>query len=102
MLGAIATSSVLNACFTSTQNQAQVPSPAATDTAMQGMDHNNMGGMNQGSMAMDLGPADAEIVRAQDKEINQMKQWRQALYPKASAPVASQKWGTPCRCLKIR
>ena len=31
----------------------------------------------------------AEIITAQDKEINQMKQWRQAWYPKASAePIA--------------
>ena len=121
-LGAIATSSVLNAC-TSAQNQAQAPSPAATDAgSMQGMDHSSMG-----KMAMNMGPADADfdlrfvdamtphhqgavqmakeaqqkskrpeiqklaadIVKAQDKEINQMKQWRQAWYPKASAePVA--------------
>ena len=121
-LGAIATSSVLNAC-TSAQNQAQAPSPAATDAgSMQGMDHSSMG-----KMAMNMGPADADfdlrfvdamtphhqgavqmakeaqqkskrpeiqklaadIIKAQDKEINQMKQWRQAWYPKASAePVA--------------
>ncbi|PSB15060.1 DUF305 domain-containing protein [Phormidesmis priestleyi ULC007] len=127
-LGAIATSSFLNACSTSVQNQAQAPSPAATDAgSMQSMDHSNMNGMNHGSMSMDLGPADAEIdlrfvdamtphhqgavemakeaqqkskrpeiqklaagiLKAQDKEINQMKQWRQAWYPKASAePVA--------------
>lgn len=38
-LGTIATSSVLNACSTSPQTQAQAPSPTATDTgAMQGMD----------------------------------------------------------------
>ena len=31
----------------------------------------------------------ADIIKAQDKEINQMKQWRQAWYPKASAePIA--------------
>ena len=31
----------------------------------------------------------ANIIQAQDKEINQMKQWRQAWYPKASAePIA--------------
>ncbi|MBD1820961.1 DUF305 domain-containing protein [Cyanobacteria bacterium FACHB-DQ100] len=127
-LGAIATSSFLNACSTSAQNQAQAPSPAATDAgSMRGMDHSNMNHGNMGSMAMDLGPADAEfdprfidamtphhqgavemakeaqqkskrpeiqklaadIIKAQDKEISQMKQWRQAWYPKASAkPVA--------------
>jgi len=128
-LGAIATSSVLSACSTAAQNQAQAPSPAATNAgAMQGMDHSNMGGMNHGSnMSMDLGPADAEfdlrfvdamtphhqgavvmakeaqqkskrpeikklaanIIQAQDKELKQMKQWRQAWYPKASAePIA--------------
>ncbi len=122
-LGAIATSSFLNACSTAAQNQAQAPSPAAADAgSMQGMDHSSM---NHGSM--DLGPADAEfdlrfidamtphhqgavemakeaqqkskrpeirklaadIINAQDKEMSQMKQWRQAWYPKASAePVA--------------
>jgi uncharacterized protein (DUF305 family) len=121
-LGAIA-SSVLSACSTAAQNQAQVPSPAPTDAgAMQGMDHSNMG-----NMSMDLGPAGAEfdlrfvdamtphhqgavvmakeaqqkskrpeiqklaanIIEAQDKELNQMKQWRQAWYPTASTePVA--------------
>jgi uncharacterized protein (DUF305 family) len=131
VLGAIATSSVLSACSTAAQNQAQVPGPTATDAgAMQGMDQNNMGTMNHGSMGnmpMDLGPADADfdlrfidamtphhqgavvmakeaqqkskrpeikklaanIIKAQDKELSQMKQWRQAWYPKASAePVA--------------
>ena len=59
MLGAIATSSVLNACSTSAQNKVQAPSPAATDAgAMQGMDRSKMGGMNHG---MDLGPANAEF-----------------------------------------
>lgn len=86
-----------------------------------------MGDMSHSSMAMDLGPADAEfdlrfvdamtphhqgavvmakealqkskrseikqlaasIIKAQDKELNQMKQWRQAWYPKANAaPIA--------------
>ncbi len=127
-LGAIATSSFLNAYSTAAQNQAQAPSPAATDAAQKPMDHGSMqhGGMNH-SASMDLGPGDAEfdlrfvdamtphhqgavemakqaqqkskrpeikklaaaIIRAQDKEINQMKQWRQSWYPKASAePVA--------------
>lgn len=58
-LGAITTSSFLNACSTSAQNQVQAPSPAATDAgAMQGMDHSKMGGMNHD---MDLGPANAEF-----------------------------------------
>ncbi|MBM0742158.1 DUF305 domain-containing protein [Phormidium sp. CLA17] len=58
-LGAIASSSVLNACSTSAQNQVQAPSPTATDAgAMQGMDHSKMGGM---SHDMDLGPANAEF-----------------------------------------
>lgn len=124
MLGAIATSSFLNACSTSAQNQAQAPSPTATDAGSQKpMEH---GGINH-STSMELGPADAEfdlrfidamtphhqgavemakeaqqkskrpeiqklaadIIQAQDKEINQMNQWRQAWYPTASAePVA--------------
>ena len=127
-LGTIAASNVLSACSTATQNQAQAPSPAATNAGtMQGMDHSNMGAMNHGSMSMDLGPADAdfdlrfidgmtphhqgavvmakeaqqkskrpeiqtlaaEIIKAQDKELNEMKQWRKAWYPKASAePIA--------------
>ncbi|MGA7932600.1 MAG: DUF305 domain-containing protein [Kovacikia sp.] len=126
-LGTIAASSVLSACSTSVQNQAEA-SPAATEAqAMQGMDHSNMGAMNHGGMSMDLGPADADfdlrfidamtphhqgavvmakeaqqkskrpeiqtlaadIIKAQDKELNEMKQWRQAWYPKASAePIA--------------
>ncbi|AFY36021.1 DUF305 domain-containing protein [Calothrix sp. PCC 7507] len=95
-------------CSTATsQNQTQVPNPHG-------------GGMNH-SMAMDLGPADAnydlrfidgmiphhqgaivmakeaqqksqrpeikkladEIIKAQNQEISQMKQWRTAWYPKA-------------------
>jgi len=134
-LGAIATTSVLNACSSSTQNQAQAPDTTATDAATKQMDHGNMGGMNHGGMMdhsmMDLGPADAEfdlrfidsmiphhegavvmarevlqkskrpelkklaqdIIKAQEKEINQMKQWRTVWYPKApSTPVA---WHAP-------
>lgn len=30
----------------------------------------------------------ADIIKAQDKEIAQMKQWRQAWYPKAATPIA--------------
>ncbi|MDX2240365.1 MAG: DUF305 domain-containing protein [Leptolyngbyaceae cyanobacterium bins.302] len=129
-LGAIATTSVLNACSSSAQNQAQAPNATATDAGSKQMDHGNMGGMNHGGMdhsRMDLGPADAEfdlrfidsmiphhegavvmakaaqqqskrpeiqklaadIIKAQDKEIAQMQQWRTAWYPKApSTPVA--------------
>lgn len=128
-LGAIATSSLLNACSTAAQNLAQTPSPVATDAGLQKpMEHGSMqhGGMNH-STSMELGPADAEfdlrfvdamtphhqgavkmakeaqqkskrpeiqklaaeLIQAQNKEINQMKQWRQAWYPTANAePVA--------------
>lgn len=58
MLGAIATSTILNACSTSVQNQSS-PDPSATNAgAMQGIDHSKIGGMNHG---MDLGPANAEF-----------------------------------------
>lgn len=61
----IATTSVLAACSTTTQNQAKAPSPTATDVGNphhsdhSSMNHSNMnhGGMDHG---MDLGPADAE------------------------------------------
>jgi uncharacterized protein (DUF305 family) len=135
-LGAIATSSVLTAC-TPAQNQAQAPSPAATNAGTnQQMEQGSMGDMNHGDLKkggmmdhsmMELGPADAEfdlrfidsmiphhegavvmakevlqksqrpelkklaedIIKAQAKEISQMKQWRTAWYPKApSTPVA--------------
>jgi uncharacterized protein (DUF305 family) len=135
-LGAIATISVLNACSSSAQNQAQTPDATATDAGTKQMDHGNMGGMNHGDMKqggmmdhsmMALGPADAEfdlrfidsmiphhegavvmakeaqqkskrpeiqklaadIIKAQDTEIAQMKQWRTTWYPKASStPIA--------------
>ncbi|MCC5668367.1 DUF305 domain-containing protein [Nostoc sp. CHAB 5784] len=116
-------SSVLTACSTPTsQNQSQAPNPTntATDTSdKQPMNHD--GGMMNHSMAMDLGPADAnydlrfidamtphhqgatvmakeaqqksqrpeikkladEIIKSQNQEITQMKQWRKAWYPKA-------------------
>ncbi|HEY9615414.1 MAG TPA: DUF305 domain-containing protein [Microcoleaceae cyanobacterium] len=128
-----ATTGIVTACSSNAQNQAQAPSSTATEAgnSSQSMDHNNMGGMNHGTMMdhsmMDLGPADAEfdlrfidsmiphhegavtmaqdvlqnsqrpelkklatdIIKAQEKEINQMKQWRTAWYPKApSQPVA--------------
>jgi len=58
-VGAIATSTILNAC-SSTSAQNQTPSQSSTTNAgsMQGMDHSKMGGMNH---EMDLGPANAEF-----------------------------------------
>lgn len=113
---AIASLSGITACSTTSQNQAQAPNnpttePSGKQDMMQG------GGMNH-SMAMDLGPADAnydlrfidgmaphhqgavdmakealskskrpeikklaqEIITSQQKEIEQMKQWKQAWY----------------------
>uniref|UniRef100_UPI0025B4ACD0 DUF305 domain-containing protein n=1 Tax=Trichocoleus desertorum TaxID=1481672 RepID=UPI0025B4ACD0 len=129
VLGAIATTSLLNACATPSQNQTQAPSPTTT-----GMDHGNAhhgnahhGDMMNHSASMELGPADADfdlrfvdamtphhegavtmaqdaltkskrpeiqklaqdIIAAQKQEIGELKQWRQAWYPNASAqPVA--------------
>jgi uncharacterized protein (DUF305 family) len=124
-------SSVLTACSTTTsQSQAPNATTTATDTSDKqplnqhgGMDHS---GMNH-SMAMDLGPADAnydlrfidamiphhqgatvmakeaqqkskrpeikkladDIIKAQNQEITQMKNWRTAWYSKAGAkPMA--------------
>ncbi|NJR48827.1 MAG: DUF305 domain-containing protein [Leptolyngbyaceae cyanobacterium CSU_1_3] len=125
-LGTIVTTPFLNACSTTTQNQA-LPNPSATNAeSMQGTNHPSMGDMNH-STQLELGPADADfdlrfvdamiphhqgavkmakeaqqkskrpeiqalaanIIKAQDQEINQMKQWRQAWYPKASTePIA--------------
>lgn len=122
---------VLTACSTTSQNQAQAPSTpdiqagGKQDTMHGGsMDHGS--GMNH-SMAMDLGPADAnynlqfidamtphhqgavemakealtksqhpeikklasDIITAQNREISQLKQWRQAWYPSSeSTPMA--------------
>ncbi|MEH2273122.1 MAG: DUF305 domain-containing protein, partial [Nostoc sp.] len=128
-------SSVLTACSTTaSQNQSQAPNPNTTPTDTsdkQPMNHDGMmnhgSGMMNHSMAMDLGPADAnydlrfidamiphhqgatvmakpaqqkskrpeikkladEIIKAQNQEITQMKQWRTAWYPKAGdKPVA--------------
>ena len=110
---------------TASQNQSEAPKVTATNTndKQQMMNH---GGMNH-SMAMDLGPADAnfdlrfidgmtphhqgavemanvaqdkskrpeikkladEIIKSQNQEIAQMKQWRQAWYPSAgNKPMA--------------
>lgn len=104
---------LITACTnTASQNQSQAPNATATNTSDKQMDH---------SMAMDLGPADANfdlrfidamiphhqgavemakeaqnkskrpeikkladnIIKSQNQEITQMKQWRQAWYPKA-------------------
>jgi len=54
---------------------------------------------DMGAMPMELGPGDAErpeikqlaeaIIKAQEKEIAQMEQWRKAWYPKApQTPMA--------------
>src|SRR4028118_1471225 len=128
------TSAVLTSCSTAPDNQSQAQNTSKTDdAAKQNMEHGS--GMNHGSgmsgmdhsMAMDLGPADADydlrfvdamtphhqgavemakealskskrpeikklaqdIIAAQNREINQLKQWRQAWYPKAdSTPMA--------------
>ncbi|MBE9035043.1 DUF305 domain-containing protein [aff. Roholtiella sp. LEGE 12411] len=122
LVAASLSSSVLTACSTTTsQNQSQAPNTtSATDTSdKQTMNHGS--GMMNHSMAMNLGPADAnydlrfidamtphhqgaavmanvaqqkskrpeikklagEIIKAQNQEITQMKQWRTAWYPKA-------------------
>ncbi|MEH2445722.1 MAG: DUF305 domain-containing protein [Nostoc sp.] len=113
-LTAIASASgLITACSnTASQNQSQAPNATVTNVSDKQMNH---------SMAMDLGPADANfdlrfidamiphhqgavemakeaqqkskrpeikkladnIIKSQDQEITQMKQWRQAWYPKA-------------------
>ena len=129
LLGAIATSSLLNACSKAVQNQAQTSNPTAADAAShKQMDHGSMGdAMMNHSMNMALGPADADfdlrfidgmtphhegaivmakeaqqkskrsemkalaanITKTQRQEIAEIKQWRQAWYPKASTtPMA--------------
>ncbi|MEH2246407.1 DUF305 domain-containing protein [Nostoc sp.] len=104
---------LITACTnTASQNESQAPNATATNASDKQMDH---------SMAMDLGPADANldlrfidamiphhqgavemakeaqqkskrpeikkladnIIKSQNQEITQMKQWRQAWYPKA-------------------
>ncbi|WP_348257839.1 DUF305 domain-containing protein [Trichocoleus sp. DQ-A2] len=122
------TGGFLTACSSGSQNQAQAPTASPSDAGgMEHMEHRGHGsGMNH-SMAMDLGPADANyelrfidamsvhhqgavmmakeaqqkskrpeikqladnIIQDQNKEINQMTQWRQAWYPQANKqPVA--------------
>ncbi|MEH1891950.1 MAG: DUF305 domain-containing protein [Nostoc sp.] len=104
---------LITACSnTASQNQSQTPNATVTNVSDKQMNH---------SIAMDLGPADANfdlrfidamiphhqgavemakeaqqkskrpeikkladnIIKSQDQEITQMKQWRQAWYPKA-------------------
>lgn len=107
-------SGMLTACTTASQNETKAQNTTADNKQM-----NQESGMNH-SMAMDLGPADAnynlrfidamiphhqgavdmakealpksrhpqikklanDIIKEQNKEIAQMKQWRQAWYPK--------------------
>jgi uncharacterized protein (DUF305 family) len=139
LLGAIATGTLLNACSSDAQKQAQPSNPTVADAASnKQMDHGSMqgggmqGGMQGGTMmnhgmSMDLGPADADfdlrfidgmtphhqgaivmakevqqkskrpemktlavnIIKAQNQEIAEMKQWRQSWYPKdPSTPMA--------------
>ncbi|MEH2462933.1 DUF305 domain-containing protein [Nostoc sp.] len=107
------TGGLITACSnTASQNQSQAPNATVTNVSDKQMNH---------SMAMDLGPADANldlrfidamiphhqgavemakeaqqkskrpeikkladnIIKSQNQEITQMKQWRQAWYPKA-------------------
>jgi len=65
-LGTIATAgTLLTACSSNTETQAQAPKPTTNTGSSQIMDHGNMGGSNQGSMMghsmMNLGPADASF-----------------------------------------
>ncbi|MBW4650348.1 MAG: DUF305 domain-containing protein [Kastovskya adunca ATA6-11-RM4] len=115
---AIASLGGVAACSPHGQHQAESQTSPATDTgAIPGMDHGNM----DHSMAMDLGPADANydlrfvdamiphhqgaiemakeaqqksqrpeikqlaeaIIKEQEREIGQLRQWRQAWYPQA-------------------
>ena len=117
-LSAIASTSGLLAACTADQNQAQTPNTTATNASDKQQMHG--GGMNH-SMAMDLGPSDANydlrfidgmtphhqgaiemakeaqqkskrpeikkladnIIKAQNQEITQMKQWRKGWYANA-------------------
>ncbi|HAZ47711.1 MAG TPA: DUF305 domain-containing protein [Cyanobacteria bacterium UBA11369] len=103
------------------QNQSQAPNPNATIAGNKVEEHTGHGSSNHHSMAMDLGPADADydlrfidamiphhqgavlmakevqqkskrpelkqladnIIKAQEREIEQMKQWRKNWYPQA-------------------
>jgi len=136
LVASLAASGLFVACAMSPQPQpvnSQATNPGSAPGGMPGMDHSTMGNGTMGtgtmghSMAMDLGPADAdydwrfidamtphhqggvtmakelqqkskrpemqklaaEIIKAQEKEIAAMKQWRTAWYPKADAtPMA--------------
>lgn len=115
---AFLTGGIITGCSSSSQNQGQKTSNTDAPSKPQNMNHTSS--MNH-SMAMDLGPADAnydlrfidamiphhqgailmakeaqqksqhpeikkladDIIKAQNKEIEQMKQWRKAWYPKA-------------------
>jgi len=117
-LGSIALTSGLLAACTTDQKQVETPNTSTTNASDKQQMHGS--GMNH-SMAMDLGPSDAnydlrfidgmkphhqgaiemaqeaqqkskrpeikkladEIIKAQNQEITQMKQWRTAWYPKA-------------------
>lgn len=119
-------SAILAACSTPSRNQVQVPSTPAATNASSKQDTEHSSGMNH-SMAMNLGPADAEydlrfidamtphhqgavmmakeaqqksqrpeikkladdIIKAQNKEINQLKQWRKVWYPQASTTAVA-------------
>ena len=119
-LSAIASTSGLLAACTADQNQAQTPNTTATNASDKQQMHGSGMGMNH-SMAMDLGPSDAnydlrfidgmtphhqgaiemakeaqqkskrpeikkladEIIKAQNQEITQMKQWRKTWYANA-------------------
>jgi uncharacterized protein (DUF305 family) len=104
------TSGVLAACSKAPSSETQAPNVTAATEANNKQDMaqgGGMGGMNHGmnhNMSMDLGPADADydlrfidgmkklannIIAAQNREINQMKEWRKAWYAKASStPMA--------------
>ncbi|HBE32819.1 MAG TPA: DUF305 domain-containing protein [Cyanobacteria bacterium UBA11368] len=109
------------------QNQSQAPSPNATIAGNKVEEHTGHGSSTHHSMAINLGPADADydlrfidamiphhqgavlmakevqqkskrpemkqladnIIKAQNKEIEQMKQWRKNWYPQAgNQPMA--------------
>ncbi len=118
-------SGVLTGCSNDSHNQSQAPNTTATDTDSEPdtghTGHTGHGSSMNHSMAMDLGPADADydlrfidgmilhhqgavdmakeaqqksqrpeikkladnIITAQNKEIQQMQQWRKAWYPQA-------------------
>ena len=133
VLGSIATGTLLTACSSEAQKQAQTSNPTTAAASDKQMDHGSMqgdgmqGGAMMHGMSMDLGPAAANfdlrfidgmtphhqgaivmakdalqktkrpemktlatnIIKAQNKEMAEMKQWRQTWYSKAPAtPMA--------------